>query len=205
MGYHKPLELKLVQNWIKFYYFKLFYYNKENMQRCAEVSSFQLRKVCSVQSLSHIWLLATPWTEALQASLSITNSHSLLKLMSIESVMTSNHLILCRPLLLSPSILANIRVFSNESGFHITWPKYWSFSFNISSQDSQSCEFLPNSVFYDFDLVAWNQPWWELLHHRNRPTVAVFAKDQLSNIFHHTTGQKLTKCGIWILCTSGNK
>ena len=115
MGYHKPLELKLVQNWIKFYYFKLFYYNKENMQRCAEVSSFQLRKVCSVQSLSHIWLLATPWTEALQASLSITNSHSLLKLMSIESVMTSNHLILCRPLLLPPSIFPSIRVFFNES------------------------------------------------------------------------------------------
>ena len=124
MGYHKPLELKLVQNWIKFYYFKLFYYNKENMQRCAEVSSFQLRKVCSVQSLSHIWLLATPWTEALQASLSITNSHSLLKLMSIESVMTSNHLILCHPLLLLPSIFPSIRVFSNESALCIRWPKY---------------------------------------------------------------------------------
>ena len=74
----------------------------------------------------------TPWTTARQASLSITNSRSLLKLMSIESVMPSNHLILCRPLLLLPSIFPSIRVFSNESALHIRWPKYWSFSFNIS-------------------------------------------------------------------------
>ena len=74
----------------------------------------------------------TPWTAACQASLSITNSWSLLKLMSIESVMPSNHLILCRPLLLLPSILPCIRVFSNESVLHIRWPKYMSFSFNIS-------------------------------------------------------------------------
>ena len=175
------------------------------MQRCAEVSSFQLRKVCSVQSLSHVWLFATPWTAARQASLSITNSRSLLKLMSIEWVMTSNHLILCCPLFLPPSIFPSIRVFSNKLVLRIRWPKYWSFSFSISPQDSQSCPFLPNSVFDDFDLVAWNQPWWELLHHRNRQTAAVFAKDQLSNIYQHTTGQKLIKCGILILCTSGNK
>ena len=74
----------------------------------------------------------TPWTAAHQASLSITNSSSLLKLMSIESVMPSNHFIHCRPLLLLPSIFPSIRVFSNESALHITWPKYWSFSFNIS-------------------------------------------------------------------------
>ena len=73
-----------------------------------------------------------PWTAACQPSLSITNSWSLLKLMSIESVMTSNHLILCRPLLLPPSVFPTIRVFSNESVLHIRWPKYWSFSFNIS-------------------------------------------------------------------------
>ena len=74
----------------------------------------------------------TPWTAACQASLSITNSRNLLKLMSIESVMPSNHLILCRPLLLSPSVFPSIRVFSNESVLHIRWPKYWSFSFSIS-------------------------------------------------------------------------
>ena len=85
----------------------------------------------SVQSLSRIWLFATPWTAARQASLSITNSRSLSKLISIESVMPSNHLILCHPLLLLPSIFLNIRVFSNESAL-IRWPKYWSFSFNNS-------------------------------------------------------------------------
>ena len=86
----------------------------------------------SVQSLSHVWLLATPWTAACQASLSITNTQSSSKPMSIESVMPSNHLILCRPLLLLPSIVPSIGVFSNKSALHIMWPKYWSFSFNIS-------------------------------------------------------------------------
>ena len=86
----------------------------------------------SVHSLSRVRLFATPWTAAHQASLSITNSQSLPKPMSIESMMPSNHLILCRPLLLLPSILPNIRVFSNESALRIRWPKYWSFSFNIS-------------------------------------------------------------------------
>ena len=86
----------------------------------------------SVQSLSRVWLYLTPWTTALQATLSITNSQSLPKLMSIESVMPSNHLILCRPLLLLPSIFPSIRVFSNESALCIRWPKHWSFSFRIS-------------------------------------------------------------------------
>ena len=86
----------------------------------------------SVQLLSCVWLLVTPWTAACQASLSITNSWSLLKLMSIESVMPSNHLILCHPLLLLLSIFPNIKVFSNESDLCIRWPKYWSFSFNLS-------------------------------------------------------------------------
>ena len=86
----------------------------------------------SVQSLSHVQLFAIPWAAALQASLSITNSQSLLKLMSIKLVMPSNHLILCHPLLLPPSIFPSITVFSNESVLHIRWPKYWSFSFSIS-------------------------------------------------------------------------
>ena len=86
----------------------------------------------SVQLFSHVRLFVTPWIAACQASLSITNSRSLSKLMSIESVMASNHLILCRPLLLLPSIFPSSRVFSNESAFCIRWPKYWSSSFNIS-------------------------------------------------------------------------
>ena len=86
----------------------------------------------SVQSLNHIRLLATPWTAAHQASLSITNSWSLPKLVSLELVMPPNHFILCHPLLFLPSIFPSIRVFSNESVLHIRWPKYWSFSFNIS-------------------------------------------------------------------------
>ena len=86
----------------------------------------------SVQLLSHVWLFATPRTTAHQAFLFITNSWSLPKLMSIESVMPSNHLILCHPLLLLPSIFPSIRVFFSESALRIRWPKYWSFSFNIS-------------------------------------------------------------------------
>ena len=103
----------------------------------------------SVQLLSHVPLFVTPWTAAHQASLSITNSWSLPKLMSTESVMPSNHLILCRPLLLLPSIFPNIRVFSNESALRIRWPKYWSFSFNISPSNEQSgLRFLLNTKFY---------------------------------------------------------
>ena len=92
----------------------------------------------SVQSLSHVQLFATQCTAAHQASLSITNSQSLFKLMSIELVMPSNHLILCRPLLLLPSIFSSIRVFSNESVLHIRWPKYWSFCFSISPSNEYS-------------------------------------------------------------------
>ena len=88
--------------------------------------------VSSVQSLGRVWLFATPWIAARQASLSVTNSRSLLKVMSIESVMPSNHLILCFPLLPLPPIPPSIRVFPNESTPRMRWPKYWSFSFNIS-------------------------------------------------------------------------
>ena len=94
--------------------------------------------VSSVQSLSHVRLFATPWTAARQASLSVTNSQSLLKLKSIESVMPSNYLILCPPPLLPPSIFPSIRVFSNESVLRIRWPKYWSFSFSISPSNEYS-------------------------------------------------------------------
>ena len=98
----------------------------------------QRRHISSVQSLSLVWLFVTPWTAARQASLSITNSQSLPKLMSIQSVMPSNHLILSRPLLFLPSIFPSIRLFSDESMLHIRWPKYWSFSFSISPSNEYS-------------------------------------------------------------------
>ena len=98
---------------------------------------------------SRVRLFATPWTTARQGSLSITNCQSLPKLMSIESVMPSSHLILCRPLLLPPSILPNIRVFSNESVLRIMWPKYWSFRFSISPSNS--------------GLISFRMDWLDLL------------------------------------------
>ena len=98
----------------------------------------QRRHISSVQSLSLVWLFVTPWTAARQASLSITNSQSLPKLMSIQSVMPSNHLILSCPLLFLPSIFPSIRLFSDESMLHIRWPKYWSFSFSISPSNEYS-------------------------------------------------------------------
>ena len=94
--------------------------------------------VSSVQSLSHVSLFVTPWTSAYQVSLSITISQSMLKLISTELVMPSNHLILCCPLLLLPSIFPSTRVFSNESGLRMRWPKYWSFSFSISPSNEHS-------------------------------------------------------------------
>ena len=92
----------------------------------------------SVQLLSHVQLFVTPWTTAHQVSLSITNTQSLLKLMSVESVVPSNHLILCHPLLLLPSIFPSIRLFSNELALRIRWPKYWSFSFSVSPSNEYS-------------------------------------------------------------------
>ena len=105
----------------------------------------------SVQSLSHVQLLVTRWTAACQESLSITNPWSLLKLMSIESVMPSNHLILCHPLLLLPSVFPSIRVFSNESALCVRWPKYWSFSFNISPSNAHP------------GLISFRMDWLDLL------------------------------------------
>ena len=104
-----------------------------------------------VQKLSHVQLFATSWTAARQASLSFTNSWSLLKLLSIESVMPSNHLVLCHSLLLLSSIFPSIRVFSNESALRIRWPKYWSFSFNISPSNEYS------------GLISFRIGWFDLL------------------------------------------
>jgi len=105
----------------------------------------------SVESLSHARLFETPWTAVRQASLSMTNSWSLLKLTSIEPVMPSNHLIFCCSLLLPPSIFPSIRVFSNESALHIRWPKYWSFSFSIS----------PSKEYSGF--ISFRMDWLDLL------------------------------------------
>ena len=105
----------------------------------------------SVQSLSHIWLFVAPWTAASQASLSINNSRSPTKPMSTESVMPSNHLILCCPLLLLPSIFPSIRVFSNQSAVHNSWPKYWNFSFKISSTNEH------------WGLISFSMDWLDLL------------------------------------------
>ena len=105
----------------------------------------------SVQLLSHVQLFAIPWTAACQAFLSITNFQNLLKLMSIESVILSNHLILCHPLLLLPSVFPSLRVFSNESVLPIRWPKYWSFSYNISPSNEYS------------GLISFKMDWLDLL------------------------------------------
>ena len=145
----------------------------------------------SVQSLRCVRLFATPWTAARQASLSITNSRNLLKLMSIESVMPSNHLILCHPLLL-PSIFPSVRVFSNESVLHTMWPKDWSFSFNISSSNEYS------------GLSSFRMDWLDLLavqgtlrslrqHHSSKASIlrcSVFFIVQLSHPYM-TTGKTI--------------
>ena len=151
----------------------------------------------SVQSLSHVQLFATPWNTAHQASLSITNSQSLLKLMPIESVIPSNYLILCCPLLLLPSIFPSIWVFSNESVLHIRWPKYWSFSFSINPSNEYS------------GLISFRMDWLDLLavqgtlknlfqHHRSKASVlqcSAFFTVQLSPPYM-TTGKTiaLTRC-----------
>ena len=136
----------------------------------------------AVQSLSCVQLFATPWTAARQTFLSFTISWSLLKLMSIESVMSSNHLILCRPLLLLPSVFASIKVFS-ESALHIRWPEYWSFSFSISPSSEYS-QFVSFKVDW-FDLLAVQGTLKSLLqHHSSKASIlwcSAFFKIQLSH------------------------
>ena len=144
-----------------------------------------------VQLLSHVWLFSTPWTTARQASLSITNSWSLPKPISIESVMPSNHLILCHPLLLLPSIFPSIRVFSNESALCIRWPKYWSFSFNISPSNEH-----PGLIFQMdwLDFLAVQGTLKSLLqHHSSKASIflhSAFFIVQLSHPYM-TTGKTI--------------
>ena len=156
--------------------------------------SFMLFKwsFSSVQSLSHVQIFATPWITACQASLSITNFQSLLKLMTIKSVMPSSHFILCHPLLLLPPIPPSIRVFSNESALRIRWPKYWSFSFNISPSNEHP------------GLISFRMDWLDLLavqgtlksllqHHSSKASVfqcSAFFTVQLSHPYM-TTGKTI--------------
>ena len=148
-----------------------------------------------IQSLSHVRLSATWWTAACQASLSITNSwwSTLPKLMSIESVMPSNHLILCRPLLLLPSIFPSIKVFSNESALCIRWPKYWSYSFNISPSNEHS------------GLISFRMDWLDLFavqgtlkslfqHHSSKASVLLHSAFFIVQLSHPymTTGKTIT-------------
>ena len=128
-------------------------------------NAFGSKRCSSVQSLSHVRLFVTPWTAACQPYLSITNSWGLLKLMSIESMMPSNHLILCHPLLFPPSVFPIIRVFSSESVLHIRWPKYWSFSFSISPSKEH-----PGLISFRMDrldLLAVQGTFKSLLQHHN--------------------------------------
>ena len=148
-----------------------------------------LTSVSSVQSLNCVWLFATPWIAALQASLSINNSRSSLRLTSIESVMPSSHLILCRPLLLLPAIPPSIRVFSSESTLHMRWPKYWSFSFSISPSNEH-----PGLISFRMDwlgLLAVQGTLKSLLqHHSSKASIlqrSAFFTVQLSHSYM-TTG-----------------
>ena len=146
----------------------------------------------SVQSLSSVLLFATAWTAACQAALSITNSWSLLKLMSIESIMPSNHLILCCSLLLPPSVFPSIRIFSKELAFHIRWPKYWSFSFSISPSSKYSVliSFRTNKL----DMLDVQGTLNSLLQHHSLKTLVLwrsaFSMIQLSHTYM-TTGKTI--------------
>ena len=134
--------------------------------------------ISSVQSLSCVQLFATPWNAACQASLSITNSQSFLKLKSIELVMPSNHVILCHPLLLLPSIFPSIRVFSNKSVLHVRWPKYWSFSLNISPFNEYS------------ELISFRMDWLDLLAVRGTLK---------SLLQHHSSKASILQCSVFFI------
>ena len=151
------------------------------------------QRASSVQSLSRVRFFASPWTAARQASLSIPDSQSLLRFMSIELVMPSNHLILCHPFLLLPSIFPSIRVFSNESVLHIRWPKYWSFSFSISHS-------------YEYSgLISFRMDWLDLLpvqrtlksllqHHSSKASIlrcSAFFTVRLTSIHDHWRNHSL--------------
>ena len=152
---------------IRYWFFGFFWYNCFDEQILFSAMLFLSLYFSSVQSLNHVRLCVTPWIAACQASLSITNSQSSHKLMSIESVIPSSHLILCRPILLLPPIPPSITVFSNESTLHMRWPEYWSLSFSIS----------PSKNTQDWSPLEWTR--WISLHSKG-----------LSRVFSNTTVQK---------------
>ena len=168
------------------------FFEKHKLPKLLQEKIDSLYQFSLIQSLSHVRLLATPWTAAHQASLFITNSQSLLKLMSIESVMPSNHLILCRPLLPPPLIFPSIKVFSNESVLHMRWPKFWSFSFSVSPSNEYSV------------LISFRMDWLNLLavqgtlkslfrHHSSKASIfwcSTFFVVQLSHPYI-TTGKTI--------------
>ena len=152
----------------------------------------------SVQSLSRVWLFVTPWTTAHQASLSITKSQSLIKLRSIESVMPPNHLIIWHSILLLPSIFPSIRVFSNESALCIRWPKYWSFSFNISPSNEH-----PGLISFRMDWLAFLAVQGTLKsllqHHSSKASIlrrSAFFIVQLTSIHDHWRNHSLDQMDL---------
>ena len=154
--------------------------HQEDIKIKATVNISSFNQFSSVQLLSHVQLFETPWTAARQASLSITNSWTLLKLMSIKLVMPSNYLILCRPLLFLPSIFLSIRVFSNESVLHIRWSKYWSFRFSISPSNEYS------------GLISFRIDWFDLLA----------VQGTLKNFLqHHSSKASILRCSAFPLST----
>ena len=194
-AFHILIHLVLKVSLSGRYHYYLILQRRKQAQR-----GFDLPK--SVQLLSHVWFFVTPWTAAHQASLSITNSLSTLKLMSIELVMPSNLFILCHPLLRLPSILPTIRVFSNELTLHFRWPKYWSFSYSISPSNEYSG--LISFRIDWFDLFAVQVTLKSLLQHRSSKAsvlqYSAFFMVQLSHSFM-TSGKAIALldrplCGV---------
>ena len=171
-----------VKSWVFISHFSGFFvyvkFYKGGQWGTAHTFSIASVQFGSVQLLSRVRLFATPWTAARQASLSITNSRSLPKPMSFESVMPSNHLILCRPLLLLPSIFPSIRVFFNESALHIRWSKYWNFRFNISPSSEYS------------GLISFRMDWLDLL---------VVQGTLKSLLQHHSSKASILRCSAFII------
>ena len=157
----------------------MFFFRQRNFSTTLRLLRvFIMKGVQSVQSFSRAQLFATPWTTACQASLFITNSWSLLKLRSIESVMSSSHLILCHPLHLPPSMFPSIRVFSNESALRIRWPKYWSFSFSISPSNEYS------------GLISFSMDWLDLL---------AVQRALKSLLLHHSSQASILRCSAFFI------
>ena len=190
-------------------------FNQWCVRKCASLSTSLLCFSFVFLSLSYIWLFATPWTAAWQASLSFTISHSLLKFMPIESVIPSNRLVLCYPLLLLPSIFPNIMVFSNELAFCIRWPKDWSFSFSFSISPSNEYLGLISFRIDWFDLAIQGALKNLLQHHSLKASILwhlVFFMVQLSHLYMTTAktvalttwlfvGQVMSLC--FLICCLG--